>query len=281
VIIGPRGSGKTSLIEVIRFCLGASTITENFSHRTREQILSILGDGRVTATIVDGKVRRTITRSLEEARKKKLVDFVPPLILAQNEIESIGIDASSRLNLLDGFVDVQLEVASGEIQLRSTQSEISSLARDIFALDEQLASLAPIAEELVETRKEQEKLNKDVSALAPQQKKLKQLSIEITPLLRESALLEKYAVLIETWVSGARKELARLPLPPEVEAGSTLPLFESMRAALSLSSSEISLAFGRIEKSGRSVREVIGGRNIGGAQAGRTGAADSVTSRTA
>ena len=30
VLIGPRGSGKTSVIELLRFCLGAETITESY-----------------------------------------------------------------------------------------------------------------------------------------------------------------------------------------------------------------------------------------------------------
>ena len=52
VIIGSRGTGKTSLIEIIRFCLDASSTTTETTRRSRDHALSILGSGQVTVTPV-------------------------------------------------------------------------------------------------------------------------------------------------------------------------------------------------------------------------------------
>ena len=56
VLIGPRGSGKTSVIELIRFCLGAPALTVKMATQSRQQALSILGSGRVTVVLeIDGE----------------------------------------------------------------------------------------------------------------------------------------------------------------------------------------------------------------------------------
>src|SRR5208337_1390523 len=45
VIIGARGTGKTSLIELIRFCLGVKGYTTESARRSVDHALSVLGSG--------------------------------------------------------------------------------------------------------------------------------------------------------------------------------------------------------------------------------------------
>src|SRR5438067_2142101 len=54
VLIGPRGSGKTSLLEILRFAFGVPAITPEADERASEHALSVLGDGTVTVTMRDG-----------------------------------------------------------------------------------------------------------------------------------------------------------------------------------------------------------------------------------
>ena len=49
VIIGERGTGKTSLIEVVRFCLGVQGYTTDSAKRSLDHALSILSSGQVGA----------------------------------------------------------------------------------------------------------------------------------------------------------------------------------------------------------------------------------------
>ncbi len=51
VIIGERGTGKTSLIELIRYCLDVPGYTPESGKRSREHALSVLGGGQVTVTL--------------------------------------------------------------------------------------------------------------------------------------------------------------------------------------------------------------------------------------
>lgn len=57
VIIGERGTGKTSLIELVRFCLGVQGYTSDSAKRSLDHALSILGSGQVTVTLSDGQQR--------------------------------------------------------------------------------------------------------------------------------------------------------------------------------------------------------------------------------
>jgi molybdopterin-guanine dinucleotide biosynthesis protein len=101
VLIGPRGSGKTSVIELIRFCLGARALTEKASQSSREHALSILGSGRVTVTASAGVEEFTFSRSADHWTRSVTTELLPPLVMSQNEIEAVGLDASGRLRLLD------------------------------------------------------------------------------------------------------------------------------------------------------------------------------------
>ena len=57
VLIGERGTGKTSVIELLRFALGAGWFTEDARTRGHQQALAVLGDGKVYVTEVVEAVR--------------------------------------------------------------------------------------------------------------------------------------------------------------------------------------------------------------------------------
>ena len=54
IMIGERGTGKTSLIELIRFCLGVQGYTAESRKRSMDHALSVLGSGQVTITLREG-----------------------------------------------------------------------------------------------------------------------------------------------------------------------------------------------------------------------------------
>ena len=106
VLIGARGSGKTSIIELIRFCLGVPSYVADRTDISGQLAQAVLGTGRVTVTLdVEGE-EVVYTRSATEEEPRRSVDspFPTPIVLSQNEVEQIGLHADSRLRLLDGFV---------------------------------------------------------------------------------------------------------------------------------------------------------------------------------
>jgi DNA repair exonuclease SbcCD ATPase subunit len=103
VLIGGRGTGKSSVIELIRFCLGSISYTNTGEQDAIEHALGVLGDGRVTVTLTNGKERIEITRTAQDTEPELSVLFSPPFVFSQSEIEDVGLQAQSRLRLIDDF----------------------------------------------------------------------------------------------------------------------------------------------------------------------------------
>jgi predicted ATP-dependent endonuclease of OLD family len=66
VLIGARGTGKSSVIELIRYCLGASSNSPGGEQLSTEHALGVLGDGKVTVTLSNGKQRLQISRTAQD-----------------------------------------------------------------------------------------------------------------------------------------------------------------------------------------------------------------------
>ena len=151
VLIGPRGSGKTSIIELIRFCLDVPAFTEKTKDSARQHALSILGSGRVTVTINDGSEFFNVSRSAEERSPTKTSLFTPPLILSQNEIESVGLDTRGRLKTIDSLrPESPNEVGENEEEMllsyiRSQSEERKAICAELASVKQQLTELNGLA----------------------------------------------------------------------------------------------------------------------------------------
>lgn len=144
VLIGGRGTGKSSVIEIIRFCLGASSYTTVSEKESAEHALGVLGEGRVTITLADGKDQILVSRTALDNVPETDGPYLPPFVFSQSEIESIGLQASSRLRLIDGFLhaDERLNQDQAVIsRVKSITAEIRSLLAEIDDLDEKTAEL--------------------------------------------------------------------------------------------------------------------------------------------
>lgn len=152
VVIGARGTGKTTLIELIRFCLGVDGYTPETTKRSREHALSVLGSGQVTLTLLDNGRRITVSRSANDPAPRASGPFLPPIVLSQTEIETVGLQPGGRLRLLDGFIGDQRSVLSIEAEaiasVRSLTAEANAIRLDIEQLDQQLANMPAIIEQI-------------------------------------------------------------------------------------------------------------------------------------
>jgi hypothetical protein len=104
VLIGGRGTGKSSIIELIRFCLGAPSSSDSVSKEALEHALGVLGDGKVTLTLANGAERIGISRIASDPSHARPSDVLPPFVYSQKEVEQIGAKSHSRLTLVDGFL---------------------------------------------------------------------------------------------------------------------------------------------------------------------------------
>src|SRR4051794_30410704 len=83
VLIGPRGVGKTSVIELVRFCLAIPAYTTENDRRAREHALSVLRGGRVTLEIEHEGNEYKVTRTPDDELNSLPSLGARPIILAQ------------------------------------------------------------------------------------------------------------------------------------------------------------------------------------------------------
>ncbi len=105
VLIGPRGVGKTSVILLLRYCLGASAFSDSSQESSDRHARAILGeDGRVSVALrVEGETYILSRRAGDDQPEGEVTELPLPIVLAQAEIEELGLSARGRLRLIDGF----------------------------------------------------------------------------------------------------------------------------------------------------------------------------------
>jgi predicted ATP-dependent endonuclease of OLD family len=163
VIIGGRGTGKTSVIELLRFCLAADSHTPTAGGRSREHALAVLGHGEVTVSIRRGTELLTVSRTASESRPRASNSFRRPLVFSQTEVETLGLEARNRLRLIDSFVRSSalaptLKEQDPASDIRSLSEQIAKLAEEFAALQQQEVEETLVKEELSTALTEQEKL---------------------------------------------------------------------------------------------------------------------------
>jgi ABC-type Mn2+/Zn2+ transport system ATPase subunit len=157
VLIGGRGTGKSSVIELIRFCLGATSYTDTGQQHSTEHALGVLGDGKVIVTVNDGQKQYDLSRTAQDDQPEADLADDSPFVFSQSEIETIGLQAHSRLRLIDDFVQSEASRKADErplvAKIRSSTTEIKALFSEIDDIQEKTASLPKLLAELEAVKK--------------------------------------------------------------------------------------------------------------------------------
>lgn len=222
VIIGARGTGKTSIIELIRFCLNADSSSEQ-NRRSREHALSILGSGQVTVTLNDNDQIIVVTRTANDSISRSTGDFEIPLVFSQTEIETIGLESAGRIRLIDTFLSEDINNSAQEekvvSEVHSITVAIESVQRDIDDLEKQLSTLPLINEELQKLEVEETSVSDTSIELKNKTVLLQSLSEDIS----RFAVMEEQGKIIQNdlaiWYNLIRKadeyQVNTNNLPPE------------------------------------------------------------------
>ena len=180
VLIGARGTGKTSLIELIRFCLDVKGYSAETGKRSRDHALSVLGTGQVTVTLSDGVQKITVTRTASDTALRASASFLTPIIFSQTEIETVGLQPGGRLQLLDSFVGNRRQPDAAEAEaaseVRSLTAEAEALRREIDEFSRQISGLAVIDQEIAALAPAEQQLAKASSQASEKKKSLDALS---------------------------------------------------------------------------------------------------------
>lgn len=216
VIIGARGTGKTSVIELIRFCLDAQAHTQEVNRRSREHALSILGSGQVTITMATDDHKIFVTRTADDDSPRATAVYEKPIVFSQTEIETIGLEPIGRLRLIDSFAGSLADNKSQEKQISanivSLTSTITSLNKEIEEFEKNTSDIPRIAQELVGIARKEEEVSKTSVALNEATRYLQELMQDLSSKTANESLLEQAKSIVAGWNRDIQK-LCELSLP--------------------------------------------------------------------
>jgi energy-coupling factor transporter ATP-binding protein EcfA2 len=225
VIIGPRGSGKTSVIELIRYCLRVPSFNDEVGLAVQQHASGILGSGRVTVTVeVDGRDQEVSrTRDSSDRSSLKLAEL--PIILSQGEIERVGLSPQSKRMLIDliglathsrgttedSLVSDEALVKSLTVELRSLNDELLNLQQQIAAVTKKTSELRFVEDQLTES----ESVNLHVSKL---RSRIEVISKSIASNSAKERAFERALRATETWHGELNALIDRCPQLEELSS---------------------------------------------------------------
>lgn len=158
VLIGGRGTGKSSVIELIRFCLGAPSSSDSIGKDALEHALGVLGDGKVVIALTNGSDRIEVARIATDSNDNCPMEVNPPFVFSQKEVEQIGAQSRSRMRLVDGFFmshgATAIKRGPLHARIKSSSTEIRSLLVEVEDIAEKLQSLPKLQERLTELQRQ-------------------------------------------------------------------------------------------------------------------------------
>jgi chromosome segregation ATPase len=198
-LIGARGTGKTSVIELIRFCFGISGHTAESTRRSREHALSILGDGQVVVTVRDGANAFSLSRAANGTSKQDSSSVRSPIIFSQTEIESVGLQPGGRLGLIDAFDTGRTEDKENAVtaEVISMTSQISDIRHEIEELQVAIAELPGLAKQLGELKPAEDILNQISADASKKTASVNALTTELSTLAVADAALVRFTGYVE------------------------------------------------------------------------------------
>lgn len=216
VLIGPRGTGKTSIIELIRYCLRAPSLSDRVESSAREHARSILQGGVVTVTLASGGTEFTVSRTASDDSSASSGTAPRVTVLAQNEIESVGLDAVSRLRLIDAFRDdrdtIRDRASAIRAEARSLTVEARGIWQEMETLNEQRSALAEYARELATAEEAQ---RAQMGALADAEQKqaaINEISSQTTRLGVRAAVIDRANAGLSQWGERIAAAVSRRPV---------------------------------------------------------------------
>ena len=230
VLVGPRGVGKTSVIELLRYALAVSNLSDRFEAASRGHARSVLNSGKVTVGARFGAERVDFERTSEdEATPTPLgTSLLLPIILSQNEIEALGIDATGRLRILDGFVSglgrFYDEERSLAAEIRRMTAEANEARAQISELQTELAEGDQFSMELAEAEAEAVSRRVHLASVDPELRQLDEQSLELARVSARGDALTRSLERIADWrrrvneLAAETPELERWPNAAEPDA---------------------------------------------------------------
>ena len=136
--IGGKGTGKSTVIELLRYCFGDVSTIVDIEADAAGKISTLLGEGgsiRVEYLDADGELKIVTRDYLSRPTKRNVKDqtgnpasiVLPPAFFSQGELTRIAASSTSQLELIDRYLDLEEENAAENIAIEAHRTLAASL----------------------------------------------------------------------------------------------------------------------------------------------------------
>lgn len=223
VLIGGRGVGKTSIIELLRFGLGSGNLSNITSDSSGHAISILQSSGRVSIELEhEGRIIN-VSRSAMDNHPVSSEPFVPPIVFSQKEIETIGLNAEGKLNLIDSFIpDIHERI--GKIKahnsaLASSSAQLIQLRKELAELREKTSSLSNLKQREQVLHSQQATFQEQNQAVANSQKELNETQNNLATLMVDIENLGIIRNLLRSKLDSLHSLLSEQSIPLLFTAG--------------------------------------------------------------
>lgn len=197
VLVGGRGVGKTSVIELLRFGLGAKGVVEENNNNVSHALSILKSTGQVCIELqLDSGEIISVTRTAQDKEPWASKGFVKPIIFSQTEIESISLNKDGRMALIDSFIP---EVENKKIQINHELNELKSLCTQFDLISKEYNELLEHVVKLPELQKKELFLSEQHSNIQEKNFQLLENQDEIKELQDKIAHLSVDVIKLETF----------------------------------------------------------------------------------
>ena len=205
VLIGARGTGKTSIIELIRFALAARNHTPEAAARSADHAGAVLEDGSVTIKIGDSFDTVTVSRATGEDLRQTTWEYDQPFVFSQTEIENLGLSEAGRLRLLDSFISGSATLAVEEdaaiAAIRSAFKEITAAEIDRTNLSIGLDRIEALQERINMLEHQELQYRAKSADLEDKQKQLAEINVLVSASTVREGVLRRFVESTDQWAS--------------------------------------------------------------------------------
>jgi len=217
VLIGGRGVGKTSIIELLRFGLASGNLSNNSNDSSGHAVSILQSSGRVSIELEhEGRIIN-VSRSAMDKQPISSEIFMPPIVFSQKEIETIGLNAEGRLNLIDSFIP---EIHEEIEKIRDLNSILASssalllqLRKELSELYEKTSSLSNLKQREQVLQSQQASFQKQNHAVSNSQKQLNETQNNLAKLMVDIDNLDFIRSFLKNKISNVTSILNEQSLP--------------------------------------------------------------------
>jgi len=236
VLIGGRGTGKSTVIESLRYVFALEPIGDEARKNHEGIVRSVLGAGTKVSVLVRShrpdsrsyRIERTVPNppivrdeKTSQVLTQTPVDILPGIeVFGQHEISELTKDERKPTRLLVRFMKRDPELvrrkAGAKKQLERSRKQIGEAKRELAQIDERLSALPRLEEMLARFQESglEEKL-KERSLLVREEQILKTASARLQPFADHAEALRRSLPIDAAFVSS--RSLEGLPAKPTLE----------------------------------------------------------------